>query len=82
MRQKWTEQQDDTLRTVYPTATWVEIMLALPGRDYSSDTYDHKVPLSRGGLHESDNLVLACRNCNFSKHTKTAEEFVTQRKDS
>ncbi|KKM15681.1 hypothetical protein LCGC14_1693550 [marine sediment metagenome] len=37
---------------------------------------EHPIPLSRGGLHCWTNTVLACRDCNLSKHTKTAEEFL------
>ena len=29
---------------------------------------DHYIPVSRGGLHCKDNVVLACRHCNGSKH--------------
>ena len=36
---------------------------------------DHKTPLARGGDSSIDNLCLACRHCNRSKHTQTAEEF-------
>ena len=43
-------------------------------------TYDHVVPLARGGRHEASNLVLACRSCNSRKSTKSAEEFMAQRK--
>ena len=39
---------------------------------------EHKIPLSRGGLHNSNNVVPACRSCNASKFTKTAEEFLAQ----
>ena len=31
---------------------------------------DHGIPLSRGGLHDIDNLVPACRMCNLHKHAK------------
>lgn len=37
---------------------------------------DHKLPLSRGGLHSIENLCLACPCCNRRKHTRTEEEFV------
>lgn len=36
---------------------------------------DHKTPLSKGGLHELDNLEMLCMDCNRSKHDMTAEEF-------
>lgn len=36
---------------------------------------EHMAPLSRGGLHCWTNTCLACRDCNFHKHTKTVEEF-------
>ncbi len=38
-------------------------------------TADHKTPLSRGGLHSSANLVMACWPCNTSKNALTEEEF-------
>ena len=31
---------------------------------------DHVIPLKRGGLHQIDNLVVACPFCNSSKHDK------------
>lgn len=37
---------------------------------------DHIVPLSKGGAHCEDNLVVACRHCNASKHTKPLEEWL------
>lgn len=39
-------------------------------------TQDHKIPLSRGGSNQLDNIVLACQSCNSKKHTKTTEEFL------
>jgi len=36
---------------------------------------DHVVPLSRGGPHCEDNLVVACRRCNASKGAKLLEEW-------
>ncbi len=37
-------------------------------------TMDHVVPLSRGGAHAADNVVPACRECNFRKHAYTPQE--------
>ena len=36
---------------------------------------EHVIPLSRGGLHEPNNVRLACAPCNLSKHNLTADEF-------
>jgi 5-methylcytosine-specific restriction endonuclease McrA len=44
-----------------------------------ADTIDHVLPLSRGGLHEIDNLVPACSSCNFEKHDKTPMEWFSHR---
>jgi len=41
---------------------------------------EHMTPLSRGGAHALYNLVLSCPTCNLRKHTKTAEEFIEQRR--
>lgn len=40
-----------------------------------SETIDHVTPLSRGGLHHIDNLVPACKKCNFAKHDKLLSEW-------
>lgn len=45
------------------------------GSDYH---IDHMLPLSRGGQHTPENVCLACRACNFRKHTQTAEEFLAE----
>lgn len=37
---------------------------------------DHYIPLSRGGLHTLDNLVIACSTCNLRKGSKMPEEFI------
>lgn len=41
----------------------------------SERTVDHKIPISRGGEHSRDNIVMACQRCNFSKQDRTPEEF-------
>ena len=40
---------------------------------------DHIMPLSRGGAHSPDNLCIACRSCNSSKHDKPLGEWIWQR---
>lgn len=37
---------------------------------------DHKLPLSRGGGNEFENLALSCPECNYKKNDKTDIEFV------
>ena len=40
---------------------------------------DHFIPLSRGGLHTIDNLVLSCSCCNLKKSNKDPFEFAQER---
>ena len=40
---------------------------------------EHLTPLSKGGTHDTNNLVLAHRKCNQEKHGKTMREFVEWR---
>ena len=44
------------------------------GRNWST-TIDHKMPQSKGGRHEKDNLVGCCQSCNQIKQDRTVEEF-------
>lgn len=37
---------------------------------------EHKIPLSRGGEHDWENVCLSCPSCNLTKNTKTSEEFM------
>lgn len=37
-------------------------------------TYDHVIPLSKGGLNELENIVVCCRGCNAKKGAKAPEE--------
>ncbi len=48
------------------------------GRDVSgrNGAIDHKIPVSRGGTSELDNLAVLCRSCNTSKHDLTPEEYL------
>ena len=38
-------------------------------------TIDHKIPVSRGGTSEPDNLAILCQRCNSSKNDSTPEEY-------
>jgi 5-methylcytosine-specific restriction endonuclease McrA len=35
-----------------------------------------KIPLSKGGNHDEENLTIACRSCNSKKGNKTYEEYI------
>ena len=39
-------------------------------------SFDHRIPLSRGGSKENDNIAFTCIDCNHLKHTRTKEEFL------
>lgn len=41
----------------------------------SEKTVDHKIPVSKGGTNEMQNLVIACQNCNSKKNNKTYIEY-------
>lgn len=60
------------LRVLYATETCHYCNQTTPRKNR---TMDHKTPLSRGGLHDPDNLVMACGSCNSSKRDLTEEEF-------
>ena len=44
----------------------------------SKYTIDHVLPVSRGGTHTWDNVVLACMPCNRRKWNRTAEEYFAE----
>lgn len=58
-----------------------QIVLYFEGRcAYCGDhdarmTFDHVLPLKRGGAHAAANIVLACGACNGSKRHRSASEF-------
>lgn len=40
---------------------------------------DHMTPITQEGSNWVDNLCLTCPECNMTKHTQTAEEFIEQK---
>src|SRR5262249_257550 len=44
-------------------------------------TFDHKIPIWRGGTNQWDNFAHACLDCNHNKGSLTADEFLYYRND-
>lgn len=42
----------------------------------AAESFDHRIPLARGGSHWPANLVPCCMPCNTSKNRKTEAEFL------
>jgi 5-methylcytosine-specific restriction endonuclease McrA len=45
----------------------------------TANTVDHLTPLHKGGTDELSNLVTACKHCNYSKGSKTEQEYNRKR---
>lgn len=48
---------------------------SLPFKSMKDITFDHLIPLSKGGMSELDNFRLAHYECNYLKADMTPEEF-------
>jgi 5-methylcytosine-specific restriction endonuclease McrA len=71
--EKLTKKQLDHLTEVYTHCAYCSTPLT------SENTHiDHIHPLSKGGSHSIDNVVLACKDCNLKKHTKTLDEWLNE----
>ncbi len=51
-----------------PSCNWCQCKL-----DEASATIDHVIPLSRGGLNNANNFVLACSACNLKRGSQMPE---------
>ena len=49
--------------------------LCLKTIQFGQDSLEHKIPLSRGGKHEYQNLAVAHISCNHKKFNKTEAEY-------
>ena len=62
---------------------WKKLRLRILQRDgyecfwcaAEATTCDHVIPVARGGTDEPDNLVAACKRCNFSRQDRLPEEM-------
>lgn len=43
--------------------------------EYKDMQVDHIIAVGRGGTNDVDNLLPACRQCNYDKHERTIERF-------
>lgn len=69
-----TTQQLKELYSTVKNCYWCNIKLT------KNNTHlDHFVPLSKGGLHTIDNLVLSCSCCNLKKSNKDPYQFAQER---
>jgi hypothetical protein len=71
----------DRLRIESPVCCVCSFELCVgDGSPYTSEycirgNLDHKIPVSKGGTYDEENLAWACTFCNHWKRTMTAEEF-------
>lgn len=49
--------------------------LCLKPIEFGKDSIDHKIPISRGGNHNYENLEIAHLKCNYKKHLLTYDEW-------
>ncbi len=52
--------------------------LCLKTISFRKDCLEHKIPLSRGGTNEYNNLAIAHRSCNNKKNCKTEKEYLAK----
>jgi len=67
---------DDFLAALYAEVVCSYCKQDIPEEDR---TADHRVPLSRGGTHTADNLVMACQRCNSAKSATDETTFRKER---
>lgn len=62
--------KNSNYKCIYCHISLEEMML------FNSYTIDHKIPRSRGGKDNIDNLCLCCRSCNSKKGVRTYDEYI------
>lgn len=64
---------DSFLKSIYATETCMYCKLPTLRADR---TLEHRNPLSKGGLHSTSNIGMACKTCNSSKRDLDEPEFL------
>jgi len=65
------------------STAWKKLRLRILQRDgyecywcgAEANTCDHVIPVARGGTDDPENLVAACKRCNFSRQDRLPEEM-------
>jgi 5-methylcytosine-specific restriction endonuclease McrA len=78
----------DKIRRNGSSTRWRKLRLFVLKRDdytcyycgiTTANTVDHLTPLHKGGTDELSNLVTACKPCNYSKGSKTEQQYNRKR---
>lgn len=90
-QQKHTSNEKQKAREIRHSQWWKNIIsdgkCYYCGKKFSPEelTMDHKIPISRGGKSEKNNLVPACKECNNKKKYLLPiewEEYISNLKNS
>jgi 5-methylcytosine-specific restriction endonuclease McrA len=68
-----TTAQIEYLTEVYTNCAYCNTELTL-----DNTHIEHIHPLSKGGSHSIDNVVLACKDCNLRKNSKTLDQWLNE----
>jgi 5-methylcytosine-specific restriction endonuclease McrA len=78
----------DKIRRNGSTSRWRKLRAFVLKRDNytcyycgitTANTCDHLTPIHKGGTDELSNLVAACSTCNYSKGSKTEQQYNRKR---
>jgi 5-methylcytosine-specific restriction endonuclease McrA len=50
--------------------------LCLKPINLENEHIEHKIPISRNGSNDWENLAISCKTCNLRKNTKTEKEYI------
>ena len=56
-----------------------DVLFSYHYNDPKYPTIEHVIPITKGGTHSWDNVMVACRDCNTRKKTKSLEDYLNGR---